>query len=731
MDEISRRFEHLLDEISSYNQEVDKRLLRRVFAYASNIHQGQTRLSGEPFITHPLAVAEILAGLEQDVSAICAGLLHDSIEDGGVSHADLEKEFGPEIAKLVEGVTKLGQLFFTSREEREAENFRKMLLAMGEDLRIIIIKLADRFHNMQTLKYLPLPKQKETALETREIFAPMAHRLGMWRLKWELEDLAFRYLDSEKFEEMRIKVVESRKQREEYVRDFIQRIKEQLAKVVVDGEVYGRPKHFYSIYRKMVDQNLEFEELYDLLAVRIIVSTVKDCYAVLGVIHAVWKPIPGRFRDYIAMPKSNGYQSLHTTVIGTGGKPVEVQIRTKEMHRVAEYGIAAHWRYKEGEIDQSLDLKMSWLRQMLEWQKDLKDAKDFMENFKIDLFTDEVFVFSPKGAVFDLPVDATPIDFAYRVHTEVGHRCVGAKVNGRIVPLDHKLKNGDIVEIITGKLNNPSLDWLNIVKTSSARTKIKGYFKKQDREQNIERGRKSVEEELRKLGLPIKGLIEGEVFERVLKDFHFASPEELLVTVGCGELSPYQVARLLGKYGQGKKDIFVGGQEPTQIKGRVKSKKKGQAVKVTGLENVLVRFSKCCWPIPGDAVIGFVTKGRGVAVHRVDCPNVVNVSAGKEKKVKVEWNILTDQYYPVEIEVESFDRVGIFKDILTQIAETGTNVVSANVKSKRGSKAFIRLVIDLKNTEHLSQVLNAIRTVSDVYDAYRSDLTRGKKRTVL
>ncbi|MCX5751529.1 MAG: bifunctional (p)ppGpp synthetase/guanosine-3',5'-bis(diphosphate) 3'-pyrophosphohydrolase, partial [Candidatus Saganbacteria bacterium] len=608
---------------------------------------------------------------------------------------------------------------------------RKMLLAMGEDLRIIIVKLADRLHNMQTLKYLPLPKQKETALETREIFAPLAHRLGMWRLKWELEDLSFRYLDPDKFEEMRVKVVESRKQRELYVADFIQKIKEQLAKVVVDGDVYGRPKHFFSIYRKMVDQNLEFDELYDLLAVRIIVSTVKDCYAVLGIIHAVWKPIPGRFRDYIAMPKSNGYQSLHTTVIGVGGKPVEVQIRTKEMHSVAEYGIAAHWRYKEGETDKSLDLKMSWLRQMIEWQKDLKDAKDFMENFKIDLFTDEVFVFSPKGAVIDLPVDATPIDFAYQVHTEVGHRCVEEKINGRIVPLEHKLKNGDIVEIITGKLNNPSLDWLNIVKTSSARTKIKSYFKKQKREENIERGKKSIEEELRKLGLPIKNLMEGEAFERMLKEFRFGSPEEILVTVGYGELSPYQVAKFLGKHWQGKKDLSAGKKEPTEVKGRVRSKKKGQAVKVTGLDNVLVRFSKCCWPIPGDAVIGFVTKGRGVAVHRLDCLNVVNVAAGKEKKVQVEWDALMDQSYPVEIEVESFDRVGVFKDILAQIAETGTNVVSANVKSKRGSKAFISLVLDLKDTEHLARVLKSVRSVSDVYDAYRSDIARGKKRTVL
>ncbi len=651
-----KEFDHLLERIRAYSPSADLTIVTRAFEFARKAHQGHRRLSGEPYITHPVAVAGVLAELEQDPQTIAAALLHDVIEDAEVSSEELKKNFGEEITRLAEGVTKLSQLNFISREVRQAENFRKMFVAMGEDFRIIIIKLADRLHNMRTLQYLPPAKRKETALETREIFAPLAHRLGMWHLKWELEDLSFSFLEADKYEEIKSKVAESRDSRQRYIQDFIRSAEELVKKVGIKGEITGRPKHFYSIYRKMVDQNIEFDEIYDLTAVRIIVETIKECYAVLGIMHAAWKPIPGRFRDYIAMPKSNGYQSLHTTLIGPAGRPVEIQIRTREMHRIAEYGIASHWRYKEGATDRALDQKMSWFRQMLEWQEELKDAKDFMESLKIDLFIDEVFVFTPKGDVYGLPIGSTPIDFAYRVHTEVGHRAVGAKVNGRIVPLDHGLSNGDIVEILTGKKDSPSLDWLRFVKTAGARVKIRNWHKKQ-------RG-----------------------FEKVEVAKAIVAQEEQKV-------KPLLVPRP-----------------------RLKPK---SAVTVSGLENVLVRFSKCCRPIPGEEIIGFITRGRGIAVHRRDCPNVVGQEVPKERMVKVDWNPKSEMLFPVEIEVEAFDRVGVLKDILAQIAEAKTNVSAATVSTKRGSSAFLSLTVDVKDTKHLDQVISSIRKVSDVYDIHR------------
>ncbi|MBI5399783.1 bifunctional (p)ppGpp synthetase/guanosine-3',5'-bis(diphosphate) 3'-pyrophosphohydrolase [Candidatus Saganbacteria bacterium] len=647
--------ENLLAKIKSYNPQADLELVKLAYVFAAEVHREHKRLSGDPYIIHPLSVAEILADLEQDVLTIAAALLHDVVEDSTVTREMLVAKFGAEIARLVEGVTKLSQLNFVSREIRQAENFRKMFIAMGEDFRIIIIKLADRLHNMRTIKYLPLPKQSETALETREIFAPLAHRLGMWRLKWELEDLSFSVLEPDKYEEVKTRIAESRTGREKYIQDFISQAKELLQKVNIEAEIFGRAKHFYSIYHKMVDQNLEFNEIYDLTAVRIIINSIKECYAVLGVVHAAWKPIPGRFRDYIAMSKSNGYQSLHTTVIGPGGRPVEVQIRTREMHRVAEYGIAAHWRYKEGETDKGLDQKMSWFRQMLEWQEELKDAKDFMESLKTDLFIDEVFVFTPKGAVFDLPIGATTIDFAYRVHTEVGHRVVGARVNGRLVPLDFKLNNGDIVEVLTGKKDSPSRDWIRFVKTAGARVKIRNWFKKQ---QPIE-----------------KEAVEPQLAEKEAAPLLSAAPRS-----------------------------------------RVRAK---SAVTVSGLENVLVRFSKCCHPIPGEKIVGYVTLGKGVAIHRFDCPNIIGHELPKDKLVKAAWNRQNEVLFSTEIEIESFDRVGVFKDILHQIAEIKTNVSAAKVKTKRGSSAFLNITVDIKDKDHLERVIAAIKKVPDVYEVKR------------
>ena len=643
--------EKLLEKIKGYNPAADVGIIEKAFDFASTAHKGHKRLSGEPYIIHPLAVALILADLEQDLLTIAAALLHDVIEDAEVDRQALSKLFGEEVAQRVEGVTKLSQLTFISREARQAENFRKMFVAMGQDFRIIIIKLADRLHNMQTLKYLPVSKQVETAIETREIFAPLAHRLGMWKLKWELEDLSFLYLETDKYDEIKKQVTESRKAREKYIQDFIGQACQLIKRVSIDGEINGRPKHFYSIYRKMVDQNLEFDEIYDLTAVRIIVETVKDCYAVLGVIHAAWKPIPGRFRDYIAMPKSNGYQSLHTTLIGPAGKPVEAQIRTKEMHRIAEYGIAAHWRYKEGTPNNDLDQKMAWLREMLGWQNELRDAQDFMESLKTGLIVDEIYVFTPKGDVYSFPLGATPLDFAYRVHTEVGHRAVGGKVNGRIVPLDFRLRNGDIVEILDGKKDNPSQDWLRLVKTAGARVKIRNWLKKH------------------------KALPPVETKKAVVAEVKKEQPQVV-----------------------------------PRPRGRAKA-----AVKVAGLENVLIRLSKCCSPVPPENIIGFVTKGRGVAVHRQDCKNVVEKKLPGEKIVQVDWNVAGEIFFPVEIQIEAFDKVGVLKNIMAEIAEIKTNVSAAKITTKRNGTAFMKLTVDVRNVDHLEQVMQAIQSLPDVY----------------
>jgi GTP diphosphokinase / guanosine-3',5'-bis(diphosphate) 3'-diphosphatase len=718
----------LIARIKEYNPKADTGLVERAFEFALHSHEGQKRLSGEPYITHPLAVAEILAELEQDQTTIAAALLHDIIEDVAIERKVIAEKFGDEIAYLVEGVTKLGKLVFENREERQAENFRKMLLAMGEDIRVIVIKLADRLHNMQTLKYISPKKQIETSIETKEIFAPLAHRLGIWRIKWELEDLSFRYLEPEKYEKVRAKVTERRAEREKKIEEFIAKIKDVLSKVEIKAEVYGRPKHFYSIYNKMVQQNLEYEDLYDLLAVRIMVENVKECYAVLGLVHASWKPIPGKFTDYIAMPKLNGYQSLHTTVIGEGGHTIEVQIRTHEMHRVAEYGVAAHWRYKEGSKSNVVDQKMAWLRSIIDWQKDASSAKDFMESLKIDLFTDEVFVFTPKGAVHALPVASTPVDFAYLIHTEIGHRCTGAKVNGKIVPLDSKLKNGDIVSIITGKTDDPSIDWLNFVKTSQAKTKIKAYFKKQKREQNLERGCAALNDELKKAMLDPKEVLVEEVIKNLLKEVKAETLEEVQVEIGYGELSAYVIAkkvRAIWHKHHGVKPVEEDlvrpmlGQKKSTVKPR-KGKKLG--VQVVGISNVLIHFSKCCRPIPGEEIVGFVTKGKGVTVHKSDCENVARSEKLKSKFVKVEWITDSEQLFPVEIEVEAFDRVGIIHDTLEKIAEIKTNVSAANVKTKKGSSAIIKLIVDVKDMNHLQQVMKQIRSVSDVYQVTRKVL---------
>ncbi len=716
----------LIEKIRSYNTSADLSLVKKAYEFASGVHKGQMRLSGDPFITHPLNVAIILAELEQDPTTIAAALLHDTIEDGGLTREGLAKDFSDEVARLVEGVTKLGQLTYESREERQAENFRKMFLAMAEDIRIIIIKLADRLHNMRTLEFLPKSKQHETSIETRDIFAPLAHRLGVWRLKWELEDLAFRFLEPDKFNGIREKVAETRSGREKYIEDFIEKVKKVLDKSGISYEIKGRAKHFFSIYQKMESQDISFDEIYDLTAVRVIVDSVNECYAVLGVIHDSWKPVPGRFTDYIATPKPNGYQSLHTAVIGPGGRPVEIQIRTKEMNKASEYGIAAHWRYKEGKTDKELDSKMAWFRQMLEWQTELKDAKDFMESLKIDLFADEVFVYTPKGAVFGLPAGSTPVDFAYRVHTEVGHRCMGSKANGRIVPLDYRLRNSDIVEIITTKEDNPKLDWLNFVRTPAARTKVKGWFKKQKRDETIVLGRSALESEIKKLGLIPSDILSEKYVPVLMKEYNFSAADDLYSSIGYGETSAFQVAKRARAVWQKDRGIIEVTEEavPERISPKKGAPKGKHTVSVSGLKNVLVRFSKCCRPLPGEEIVGFVTKGRGVAIHRRDCPNIANVEVPGARLVKVDWVPGAEAIYPVEVEVQAFDRVGVLKDILEKIVETKTNVSGANVKTKRGSTAFIKLVVDVVDVEHLTRVMKAVREIADVYDVYRTDTHR-------
>lgn len=723
MNLIDELIEKLLLKIKSYAPLANIELIKKAALFADKSHQGQKRLSGDPFITHPAQVAQILTELEQDTSTIAAALLHDTIEDGKSNPDELKKEFGPQITALVHGVTKLGQITFESKEERQAENFRKMFLAMGEDIRVIIIKLADRLHNMQTLKYLPLDRQKDISVETLEIFTPLAHRLGMWKLKWELEDLAFFYLERDKFDQIKNLVAQKREAREEFMKDFMAGVKEALEKVGINAAISGRTKHFYSIYNKLVKKNIDFDDVYDLIAIRVIVDSVKDCYAVLGIVHSHWKPIPGRFRDFIAMPKSNGYQSLHTTVVGPLGRPVEIQIRTKEMHRIAEYGIAAHWRYKEGATDKTFDSKLAWLRQTLEYQKDVDNAKDFLENIKFDLLMDEVYVYTPKGDVFAFPVGSTPLDFAYHIHSEIGNRYSGAKINGKIVSLDYHLKNGDIVEILTMPREAPSLDWLKIVKSAGARAKIKQWFKKQKKEENVVRGRKTLEEELKKIEIPDFSRMTDPIIQGIFKNSNIAASSDLFLAIGRGEISAPAAANKIRSELERRKLIpsLVEEKDLALFKPReIKEVKMGHGIKVMGEDNILTRFSKCCYPLPGDEIVGVLTKGRGVSIHRADCKNAKVFKASKEKTVNVEWAKDSIEMYPVNIEVKAFDRVGVFKDILSQVTETNTNVDSAQVRTKKGSIAFIDLVVDVKNTENLSRIIDSIRKVSDVYDVYRT-----------
>ncbi|QGP90765.1 GTP pyrophosphokinase [Neomoorella glycerini] len=709
----------LEQQVKSYQPGTDLKLLEDAYQFAAAAHQGQKRRSGEDYITHPLNVAAILAELQLDVVTIAAALLHDVVEDTPISLDTIKEIFGDEVALLVDGVTKLSRLEYKTKEEQQAETLRKMFLAMAQDIRVILIKLADRLHNMRTLKHHPPEKQQEIARETLEIFAPLAHRLGIFRLKWELEDQSLRYLEPERYYELVNSINMKRREREEYIQQVVKILGEKLAEGGIKADIQGRPKHFYSIYNKMVKQGKELSEIYDLIAVRVIVDTVKDCYAVLGLVHALWKPIPGRFKDYIAMPKPNMYQSLHTTVIGPNGDPFEIQIRTWEMHRTAEYGIAAHWRYKEdgGNSDPDFEQKLTWLRQLLDWQRELRDPREFMESLKIDLFSDRVYVFTPRGDVVELPAGSVPIDFAYRVHTDVGHRCTGARVNGRIVPLDYKLKTGDIVEVLTTKGSRPSRDWLHIVKTSQAKNRIRQWFRKEEREKNLARGRELLEKECQKQGFDPEEILKLALLQEAARKFNVATSEDLYVMVGDGVLTPYQV---LGRL-KGEEEVPPPAEvAKTTVKPWSGYGKPSHGIRVKGMDNLDIRLAHCCNPLPGDAILGYITRGRGVSVHRADCPNINHHrETERERIIEVAWDGTADATYQVHIEALALDRPNLAMDIMAAVADTKTIINSVHARATRNDQALVDLKIEIRSLEHLNYIMDKIRRIRDVMEVKR------------
>ena len=706
----------LIERVRQYDPAADAAWLMRVYEVADAAHQGQRRASGESYIEHPLAVAGILAELEMDHETIAAALLHDVVEDTSVTSEEVAAQFGDEIARLVEGVTKLTRIPYQSKEDAQVENLRKMFLAMAKDIRVIIIKLADRLHNMRTLASLPASKQQAIARETLDIYAPIAHRLGIWKIKWEIEDECLRYLDPAAFQDIVELVAKTRRQREADVEKSIASLRAEFGDLHINAEIQGRPKHFYSIYSK-IRKGREFSTIYDLTAIRIIVDSLKDCYAALGAVHAMWTPLPGRFKDYIAMPKPNMYQSLHTTVVGPSGEPLEIQIRTWEMHRTGEYGIAAHWRYKEGGKADQFENKLSWLRALLEWQKDMRDSRVFMENLKLDLFDTQVFVFSPRGDVYSIPAGGTPLDFAYQVHTDVGNHCVGAKVNGRIVPLDYQAQNGDICEILVNKSSGrPSLDWLSIVKTSSAKHKIKQWFRKERREENVLAGQEALEQELARAGLRTD-LARGELIERIAGRLNYSTPTDLFAAIGFGDASAQSVANRMRdetKHDNVVDFTKIGRKPPLR-----KSVRRSSGVRIAGVDDVLVRLSKCCSPVPGDPIIGYVTIGRGVSVHRADCPNVAFMNATPERILQAQWLTGAGLTHGVDIEVEAGDRSALLQDIMGVFAELKTQVNSVNARVRKDGVAVASLTVQIRDLDHLHKLLVRIEKLKDVRRVYR------------
>lgn len=729
---------NLIEKIEQNCNNIDIELVKKAYALAEEAHKDQRRESGEPYVIHPIDVATILAELGMDGSTIAAGLLHDVIEDTNFTYEDLRDMFSEEVANLVQGVTKLGKIEYKSKEEQQADNVRKMLLAMAKDIRVIIIKLADRLHNMRTLKFMVKEKQKQKAKETLDIYAPLAHRLGISKIKWELEDLSFRYLHEEEYYALVHQISEKRVEREMYIANITKELYEKLDDSSIDSDIEGRPKHFYSIYKKMTSKNKSIEQIFDLTAIRILVNSVKDCYGVLGIVHTIYKPLPGRFKDYIAMPKPNMYQSLHTTVIGPQGKTFEIQIRTFEMHKTAEYGIAAHWKYKEGDDAEdkeiSFESKLAWLRDMLEWQKETADAEEFIEGFKIDLFTDEIFLFTPKGVVINLPYGSTPIDFAYRIHTDVGNRCVGSKVNGKIVPLDYKLKTGEIVEIMTSNnAKGPNMDWLNIAKSNQAKSKIRQWFKRVKKEENIDKGKELLEKELKKQGVTFNEISKCESYNKFKKRYNLHSMDDLYASIGVGQIiaSSY-VSRLKEDSLEQTKEKLSKEEEEKSIEEQIaknerketskkKDKNKGDfGVVVKGLNNIMVRFAKCCNPVPGDEVMGYITKGRGVSLHRKDCNNLkALVENESEKIVEATFGKCEKSAYIAEIQVKSDDRVGILTDVMLIINESGLPLQSLNANSTKGNVAIMTIKVKINSVDQLTELMKKIKRLKGVSDVYR------------
>ena len=733
---MSATLEQIEAQVLAYNPDADLTGLDEAYDFAHSAHEGQVRKSGEAFVNHPIEVALILAELHMDTATLKAALLHDTVEDSEASIDEVRERFGDEVAELVDGVTKLGKIEFESMSEAQSNNLRKMLIAMAKDIRVILIKLADRLHNMRTLAALPEARRIEKAHETMDIYAPLAHRLGISSIKWELEDLAFYYLEPHKFHQVSRMVAESREAREMYLAKVIDQLNDELSAIGIIARISGRPKHLYSVYQKMSQKGKDFNEIYDLIALRVIVDSVKDVYGALGTVHSIWKPVPGRFKDYVAMPKFNMYQSLHTTVIGPSGSPLEIQIRSEEMHRTAEYGVAAHWRYKEGTRgDDAFDERLAWLRQMLEWQTELKDPREFMEALKIDLFEEEVFVFSPKGDVISLKRGSTPIDFAYAIHTEVGNRCVGAKVNGSIVQLGYELQMGDRIEILTNKNSHPSRDWLNVVKTSSAKSKIRNYFSKATREDDLVRGRDELAKVMRKHGLGIGSKAAEKAIDAVAQEMNYAHAEDILAGIGAGKLSAKQIGTKLLKLMA--KDGEVAKPEPAEpefplsqpmIAPRAKRRKSGGGVKVKGIDDVLVRLANCCHPVPGDKIIGFVTRGRGVSVHRLDCPNARELLSSPERIIEVDWDLGTETAFQVEIFVEAMDRLRLLQDVTSTLAESGVNILASSTTTHRDGLVDMRFLFELGDLSRLDHILRELRTSEGVFEARRMQPGEGTQK---
>ncbi|MGN1350557.1 MAG: RelA/SpoT family protein [Anaerovoracaceae bacterium] len=717
--------DEFLDYLKGLNQNYDLDLIKKAYETAEKMHHGQLRKSGEPYIIHPVAAARILAELGMDEQTIIAGLLHDIVEDTEYTEDMLREEFGPEVALLVDGVTKLGNLVFETKEEAQAENLRKMFLAMSKDIRVLIIKLADRLHNMRTIDYMSPEKIREKSKETLEIYAPLANRLGMFNMKFELEDIALKHLEPEFYANLARQINQRKEEREENIHHIIDQLTEALSTLNIHFEVKGRSKHFYSIYKKMRDKHKQLDEIFDLMAVRILVDSIKDCYAVLGVVHTMWRPIPGRFKDYIAMPKSNMYQSLHTTVFGDDEHPFEIQIRTYEMHQIAEYGIAAHWKYKEGIKSDQEEVKLAWLRQTLEWNKDMDDSKEFMETLKMDLFSNQVFVFSPAGKVVELPAGSTPIDFAYKIHSAVGNKCIGAKINGKMVPIDHVLENGNIVEIITSaNSKGPNIDWLKIAKSSNARNKIRQWLKKENKSENEEKGKSMLEKYIRRKGYDPQQIIKTQRINRVAKELKCSNLEDLYSSIGYGGTMLSKVLDLLVKFYDEEKQAELKKLKEIKNYEHKPGKKKSEAtggIRIKGVDNLLIRLSKCCNPVPGDEIVGFITKGRGVSVHRADCTNILSLPSDEQARfIDVEWDIDKQQStFETDVAVIGEDRKGMFSDLSKICEDMDVHITGVQAKSNNDNTANINLTVQISNVNQISQLMRRFQSLMGVIEVFR------------